>query len=68
MNSVGAVIVASGYGGHGKKQNPMEEIDDLNVAAQIVVTFLVILEMMKAGKISIEQEQPFDDIVITSQM
>ena len=39
MNSVGAVIVASGYGGHGKKQNPMEEIDDLNVAAQIVVTF-----------------------------
>ena len=33
---------------------------------QIVVTFLVILEMMKAGKISIEQEQPFDDIVITS--
>ena len=35
---------------------------------QIVVTFLVILEMMKAGKISIEQEQPFDDIVITSQM
>ena len=39
MNSVGAVIVASGYGGHGKKQNPMEEIDDLNVAVQIVVTF-----------------------------
>lgn len=39
MNSVGAVIVASGYGGHGKKQNPMEEIDDLNIAAQIVVTF-----------------------------
>ena len=35
---------------------------------QIVVTFLVILEMMKAVKISIEQEQPFDDIVITSQM
>ena len=28
MNSVGAVIVASGYGGHGKKQNPMEEIDE----------------------------------------
>ena len=35
---------------------------------QIVVTFLVILEMMKAGKISIEQEHPFDDIIITSQM
>lgn len=35
---------------------------------QIVVTFLSILEMMKAGKIVIEQEQPFDDILITSQM
>lgn len=35
---------------------------------QIVVTFLAILELMKAGKITIEQEQPFDDILITSQM
>lgn len=35
---------------------------------QIVVTFLAILEMMKAGQIVIEQEQPFDDILITSQM
>lgn len=39
MNDVGAVIVAAGYGGHGKKQNPMEEIDDLNIAVQVVVTF-----------------------------
>lgn len=35
---------------------------------QIVVTFLAILELMKSGKIVIEQEQPFDDILITSQM
>ena len=35
---------------------------------QIVVTFLAILEMMKSGQIVIEQEQPFDDILITSQM
>lgn len=35
---------------------------------QIVVTFLAILEMMKSGQIAIEQEQPFDDILITSQM
>lgn len=35
---------------------------------QIVVTFLAILEMIKAGKITIEQEHPFDDILITSQM
>ncbi len=35
---------------------------------QIVVTFLAILEMMKSGQIVIEQEQPFDDILITSRM
>lgn len=35
---------------------------------QIVVTFLAILELMKVGKISIEQEQLFDDIEITSMI
>ena len=34
----------------------------------IVVTFLIILEMMKTGKIVIIQEQLFDDILITSQI
>lgn len=34
----------------------------------IVVTFLVILEMMKTGKIMIVQEDLFDDIMITSQI
>lgn len=33
---------------------------------QLVVTFLAILELMKTGKICIEQEQLFDDIQITS--
>lgn len=33
---------------------------------QIIVTFLAILELMKTGKILIEQEQLFDDIQITS--
>lgn len=33
---------------------------------QIVVTFLAILQLMKEGTISIEQEQPFDDIIIGS--
>lgn len=33
---------------------------------QIVVTFLAILELMKVGKIRIEQENLFDDIVITA--
>ena len=33
---------------------------------EIIVTFLVILEMMKVGKISIAQEDIFEDIIITS--
>ena len=35
---------------------------------QVVVTFLAVLEMMKTGDIYIEQEQPFDDIIITSMI
>ena len=35
---------------------------------QIVVTFLAILQLMKEGTITIEQEQPFDDILITSNV
>lgn len=33
---------------------------------EIIVTFLIILEMMKTGKIVISQETIFDDIMITS--
>lgn len=35
--------------------------------AEVIVTFLVILELMKVGKILIEQEEAFDDIYITSR-
>lgn len=35
---------------------------------EIVVTFLVVLEMMKTGKIMIVQDNLFDDILITSQI
>lgn len=35
---------------------------------QIVVTFLAVLQLMKEGVISILQEQPFDDILITSTL
>ncbi len=34
--------------------------------AEIIVSFLVILELMKVGKITIEQEDINDDIIITS--
>lgn len=36
-----------------------------NSKAEVIVTFLVILEMMKIGKIDIRQEKTFDDIEIT---
>lgn len=35
---------------------------------EIIVTFLIILELMKVGKISIIQEDTFDDIMITSNL
>ncbi len=35
---------------------------------ELVVTFLIILEMMKTGKICITQEKIFDDIMITSNV
>ena len=35
---------------------------------EIIVTFLIILEMMKTGKITISQENIFDDILITSNV
>ncbi|MGN1167701.1 MAG: segregation and condensation protein A [Lachnospiraceae bacterium] len=35
---------------------------------QVVVTFLAILQLMKEGTIFIEQKQPFDDIMIASQL
>ncbi|MCQ2520530.1 MAG: segregation/condensation protein A [Lachnospiraceae bacterium] len=34
--------------------------------AEIIVSFLVILELMKVGKISVEQEDVNDDLIITS--
>lgn len=35
---------------------------------EVIVTFLIILELMKIGKISISQENIFDDILITSNV
>lgn len=35
---------------------------------EIVVTFLVVLEMIKIGKVSVSQENTFDDIIITSNV
>ena len=35
---------------------------------EIIVTFLVVLELMKLGKIFIAQEDTFEDIMITSNV
>lgn len=35
---------------------------------QLIVTFLAVLELMKVGTILIEQEQQFEDIIITSML
>lgn len=35
---------------------------------EVIVTFLIILELMKTGKINISQEDIFDDILITSNV
>ena len=34
---------------------------------EVIVTFLVILEMIKTGRIGIEQEDTFADIIITTK-
>ena len=34
---------------------------------EVIVTFLVILEMIKTGRIEIEQEDTFSDIIITTK-
>lgn len=44
-----------------------EVLENGNGKGYIIVTFLGILEMMKTGKITIEQEDLFDDILITYQ-
>lgn len=41
--------------------------DDVRTRMQVIVTFLALLELMKAGKLHIVQENIFDDIIIESE-
>ncbi len=41
-------------------------LEKQNSRAEIIVTFLIILEMMHDGEITIHQDELFDDIIITS--
>lgn len=52
---------------HHKKFSFMELMEKQHSKMEIIVTFMVILEMMKMGKITIVQEDTFDDIWITSK-
>ena len=45
-----------------------ELLEKQSSKVQTVVTFLAVLQLMKEGIISILQEQPFDDILITSTL
>ena len=56
------------YAGNHHKFSFCELLNKQSSKTQIIVTFLAILQLMKEGTISIEQEQPFDDIMITSQI
>lgn len=48
-----------------KKTSFKELLEKQHSKMEVIVTFLVILEMMKMGKIDIVQEHIFDDILIT---
>ena len=50
-----------------KKFSFRKLLEKSNHKMEIVITFLTILEMMKMGQITIEQERLFDDIIITSK-
>ena len=43
-------------------------LEKQNIKMEVIVTFLIILELMKTGKINISQENIFDDIMITSNV
>lgn len=51
-----------------KKFSFRDLLEKQNSKMEIVVTFLVILEMIKTGVVEIVQEELFEDILITSQI
>jgi len=51
-----------------KKFSFRELLEKQNSKSEIVVTFLVILEMVKIGEVEISQEELFDDIIIISNI
>ena len=62
------MIEISEYARNHKTFSFRELLEKQSSKVQIVVTFLVILELIKAGEIRIVQENIFDDIKIESQL
>ncbi len=48
-----------------KKMSFRDLLQKQNSKTEVIVTFLVVLELMKIGKIDIRQDHTFDDIEIT---
>ena len=55
-----------GFIRHHKKLSFRELLEKQNSKAEVIVTFLVVLEFIKMGRINIMQEKTFDDIIITA--
>ena len=60
------MIYVEEYVKHNKKCSFRDLLENQKSKMETVITFLIILEMMKGGKIMIIQEEIFDDIYITS--
>jgi segregation and condensation protein A len=58
----------SAYAKSHKRFSFRELLEKQSSKVQVIVTFLVILELMKSGEIHIVQENIFDDIQIESQV
>lgn len=62
------LVYITDYAKEHRKFSFRELLNKQSSKTQIVVTFLAILQLMKEGTVTIEQEQPFDDILVTSNV
>ena len=60
------LVYIQDYVKHHKKFSFRRLLEKSHNKMEIVITFLTVLEMMKMGQITIEQDNLFDDIIITS--